>query len=52
MKDKPIYNKEIRAMSNNTKVMDDTTKEAKKQFQIQIRKLEKLETTAHRSNDR
>jgi len=39
-------------MNNNTKVMDDTIKEVKKQFQIQIRKLEKLETTAARSNDR
>ncbi len=39
-------------MNNNTKVMDDTIKEVKKQFQIQIRKLEKLETTASRGGPR
>lgn len=52
MKNEPIVKKEIRVMNNNVQVMEDTMKEVKKQFQIQIRKLEKLETTAARSNDR
>lgn len=37
---------------NNPKIANETTTEAKKTFQIQVRRLEKLETTAARSNDR
>jgi hypothetical protein len=37
---------------NNSTIANETTTEAKKPLQIQIRRLKKLETTAARNNDR